>query len=152
MLNTLNTNCLGSSELAVQRKSASRQRVCCWVKMSTFWGAAALWRVLAVAHLHACEAEPRAVLLQNRHEVCVAVPLPRVVVSGRQLSRVHPRLEPPVHPRQLGAQVAGRLKFVHHMPIRVLHIRPHPLRRPLLTCTSSFMLLSSSISFLLVKP
>ncbi len=67
---------------------------------------------------------PRAVLLQHRHEVCVAISLARVVVAGCQLSRVHARLEPPVHARQLGAQVAGRLKLVHHMPVRMLHTVP----------------------------
>ena len=48
-----------------------------------FRGAAALGRVLAVAHLHAGEAQPRAVLAQHGHEVGVAIALACVVVSRR---------------------------------------------------------------------
>lgn len=79
--------------------------------------AAPLGRVLAVAHLHAGEAQRRVVALEHGHERQVAVPVPRVEVAGRELSRVRARLEPPVHPRQLDAQLAGRLELVDDVPV-----------------------------------
>ena len=83
----------------------------------TLWGAAALWRVLAVPHLHAREADARAVLRKQLHQRRVPVPLPRVIVPGCQLRGVRARLVPPVHACQLRAQVARRLELVHHVTI-----------------------------------
>lgn len=89
--------------------------------MHTLRGAAALGRVLAVAHLHAGEGQARIVALEHGHEVGVAVALARVVVAGGQFGGVRARLEPPVDARQLHAQVARGVKLVHHVPIRILH-------------------------------
>mmetsp|Transcript_17830 Transcript_17830/g.49797 ORF Transcript_17830/g.49797 Transcript_17830/m.49797 type:complete len:263 (-) Transcript_17830:868-1656(-) len=79
--------------------------------------AAALRWVLAVAHLHARETQPRLQALQELHDGLVAVPVPRVIVASTQLRRMRAALEPPVHASQLDAQVAGRLELVHHVAI-----------------------------------
>lgn len=65
----------------------------------TLGRAASLGGVFAVAHLHAREGGAGAVAGQEVHDVSIAVTVPRVVVPGRELCRMRPGLEPPVHAR-----------------------------------------------------
>lgn len=76
--------------------------------------------VLAVPHLHTSEGEPRVVLHQHIKQCSVSIPVARVVVASRQLGGVRLREEPPVHASQLCAQLTGRLKLEHHMPVCLL--------------------------------
>ena len=101
------------------------------------WGAAPLCGVLAVAHLHAGEAGGGGVALKHLKDGQVAVALAGVIVPGSQLRGMGAALEPPVHPRQLDAQLHCRLKDIEHAAVRQfprLAHRPRPaaLRQHLL--------------------
>mmetsp|Transcript_11520 Transcript_11520/g.28166 ORF Transcript_11520/g.28166 Transcript_11520/m.28166 type:complete len:233 (+) Transcript_11520:1972-2670(+) len=83
-----------------------------------------LRRVLAVAHLHACEAQPRIDLGQHLDDGFVPVTVPRVVVARCELCRMGSALEPPVHACELHAQLARWLELVDNVPVSGLFQGP----------------------------
>ena len=76
--------------------------------------ASSLWRVLAVTHLHAREADTCAMLRQQLHQWGITIPFSGVIIPRRQLRGVCSGLVPPVHPCQLRTQVAGWRELIHH--------------------------------------
>mmetsp|Transcript_2107 Transcript_2107/g.6288 ORF Transcript_2107/g.6288 Transcript_2107/m.6288 type:complete len:203 (+) Transcript_2107:955-1563(+) len=78
----------------------------------TLRGAASFHRVLAVPHLHTCEADSRPVACNHLQERVIAIAVASVIVPGCQLSSMRPRLVPPVHTGQLHPQVARRCQLV----------------------------------------
>ena len=58
--------------------------------------------------------------MDRGHYKGTPVAFPGVVVACGELGGVGARFEPPVHPCQLGAQRARRLKLVHDLPVRPL--------------------------------